>query len=62
MAQQVAQILQETGLAPEYLELEITESIAMHNLAHTLSAINDLRALGVLFSIDDFGTGIFLAQ
>lgn len=53
----VARILQETGLEPQYLELEITESIAMHNLPHTLKTINDLKEIGVQFSIDDFGTG-----
>lgn len=53
----VTRVLQETGLEPQYLELEITESIAMHNLPHTLKVINDLRHIGVQFSIDDFGTG-----
>lgn len=53
----VSKILEETGLAAEYLELEITESIAMQNIDHTLRTISQLREMGVKFSIDDFGTG-----
>ncbi len=46
-----------TGLKPEWLELELTESIMLHNAEHTLSTLNDLKQLGVKLSIDDFGTG-----
>jgi diguanylate cyclase (GGDEF)-like protein/PAS domain S-box-containing protein len=53
----VSDILAETGLSPEYLELEITESIAMQNIEHTLKIIKQLSIMGVKFSIDDFGTG-----
>jgi diguanylate cyclase (GGDEF)-like protein/PAS domain S-box-containing protein len=53
----VSKVLKETGLEAEYLELEITESIAMQNVEHTLKTISQLRAMGVKFSIDDFGTG-----
>ncbi|MBC2582932.1 EAL domain-containing protein [Clostridium sp. DJ247] len=53
----VLKVLEETGLEPQYLELEITESIAMQNIEHTLKTISKLRAIGVKFSIDDFGTG-----
>jgi diguanylate cyclase (GGDEF)-like protein/PAS domain S-box-containing protein len=53
----VSKILEETGLAAEYLELEITESIAMQSIDHTLKTISQLREMGVKFSIDDFGTG-----
>ncbi len=53
----VSKVLKETGLEPEYLELEITESIAMQNIEHTLRTISQLREMGVKFSIDDFGTG-----
>ncbi|GIO25987.1 sensor domain-containing protein [Ornithinibacillus bavariensis] len=49
--------LQETGLEPRYLELEITESMAMANEEEILKTLHDLRKLGVLVSIDDFGTG-----
>lgn len=53
----VKRILEETGLEAKYLELEITESIAMHNVKHTIKTITDLQKLGVKFAIDDFGTG-----
>lgn len=53
----IAQILAETELEPCYLELEITESIAMHDLPRTISVLKELQAIGVYISIDDFGTG-----
>ncbi|MCG3420348.1 putative bifunctional diguanylate cyclase/phosphodiesterase [Oceanobacillus jordanicus] len=49
--------LKETGLDPKYLELEITESMAMTNEHYILNTLQQLRELGVLVSIDDFGTG-----
>ncbi|RIU96534.1 putative bifunctional diguanylate cyclase/phosphodiesterase [Oceanobacillus picturae] len=49
--------LKETGLDPKYLELEITESMAMTNEHYILNTLQQLRDLGVLVSIDDFGTG-----
>ncbi|WP_426109638.1 bifunctional diguanylate cyclase/phosphodiesterase [Massilia sp. PWRC2] len=52
----VADILRETGLAPQRLQLEVTESLIM-NTADVLAFVNDLRALGVGLAIDDFGTG-----
>ncbi len=53
----VAEALQETGLDPKYLELELTESMLMHDVAGAIAAMRELGALGVHFSIDDFGTG-----
>lgn len=52
----VSGILQETGLDPAYLELEITESIAINEPENIIRTLNDLKALGVSISIDDFGT------
>jgi diguanylate cyclase (GGDEF)-like protein/PAS domain S-box-containing protein len=53
----VALILQETGLAPGYLELELTESILMHDAESSTSVLAALKAMGVRLAIDDFGTG-----
>jgi EAL domain-containing protein (putative c-di-GMP-specific phosphodiesterase class I) len=53
----VAQILKETGLAPRYLELEMTESILMRNGESSALALEALQAMGVQLAIDDFGTG-----
>ena len=53
----VAQILRETGLAPRYLELEMTESILMQDAQSSASALEALQAMGVQLAIDDFGTG-----
>jgi predicted signal transduction protein with EAL and GGDEF domain len=44
-------------MEPHYLEFEITETTAMHNVEHTLDIMHRLRELGIFFSIDDFGTG-----
>ncbi len=49
--------LADTGLAPERLELEITESILLHDTATTLETLHDLRSLGLRIALDDFGTG-----
>lgn len=53
----VARILGEVGLAPEYLELELTEGVAMHDPQRAITVMNDLHERGVRMSIDDFGTG-----
>jgi diguanylate cyclase (GGDEF)-like protein/PAS domain S-box-containing protein len=56
-ALQVRQILHDTGIAPDRLELELTESMIMQRPERVVAVMADLRALGVKFSIDDFGTG-----
>ena len=53
----VAQMLKETGLAPSYLELELTESILMHDTEASSSVLRGLKAMGVKLALDDFGTG-----
>jgi diguanylate cyclase (GGDEF)-like protein/PAS domain S-box-containing protein len=50
-------ILKETALAPQYLELEFTESIVMRNTDHISSSLAELKTMGISCSIDDFGTG-----
>ncbi|MCS0582763.1 EAL domain-containing protein [Massilia pinisoli] len=56
LAPLVARVLADTGLAPQRLQLEVTESVIM-NTSDALQYINDLHALGVELAIDDFGTG-----
>jgi diguanylate cyclase (GGDEF)-like protein len=53
----VKRALKDTGLEARYLELEITEGVAMHSAENTLRTLTELKALGVRISIDDFGTG-----
>jgi diguanylate cyclase (GGDEF)-like protein len=53
----VAAILRETGMAPDQLELEITESLLMQDIEAAIEKLQALRDLGVQLSIDDFGTG-----
>jgi len=53
----VRQVLEETGLAPHFLELELTESQLLDSVEHIISTFQQLRALGVKLAIDDFGTG-----
>jgi diguanylate cyclase (GGDEF)-like protein len=57
LAGQVAAALEEAGLQPRLLELEITESNAMHHAESTIRTLRELKSLGVRLSIDDFGTG-----
>jgi diguanylate cyclase (GGDEF)-like protein len=53
----VRRVLQETGIAPASLKLELTESAVMADAEHALSIFAQLKALGVRVSLDDFGTG-----
>lgn len=53
----VARALEVSGLAPENLELEITEGTAMLDLQHTLGILKRFKAMGLHLAIDDFGTG-----
>ena len=53
----LAGILKDTGLAPRYLELELTESVLMHDADFTTSVLKALKAMGMRLAIDDFGTG-----
>jgi diguanylate cyclase (GGDEF)-like protein len=55
--QSVANALAESGLAPSRLEIEITESVLLHDTEATRAILQQLRALGVRISLDDFGTG-----
>ena len=55
--QGVAEVLADTGLAPQCLELELTESAVMDDVAHATAVMHELKKLGVKLAIDDFGTG-----
>lgn len=53
----VCDVIEETGINPNKLELEITETIALDDIEYTIATIKELRKIGVSFSLDDFGTG-----
>ncbi|MDD3172940.1 MAG: EAL domain-containing protein [Herbinix sp.] len=53
----VYDIIEETGINPNSLELEITETIALDDIEYTIATIQELKKIGVSFSLDDFGTG-----
>jgi EAL domain-containing protein (putative c-di-GMP-specific phosphodiesterase class I) len=57
LVETVGRILAETCLDAAYLELEVTESLAMHDAAKFIDALLALKELGIQLSIDDFGTG-----
>jgi diguanylate cyclase (GGDEF)-like protein len=54
---EIAQILHDTEMAPEYLVLELTESTIMHDTETMVARLRSLKALGLRLAIDDFGTG-----
>ena len=53
----VAEVLKETGLEPQFLELEVTEGVIMHDAQEVVAVLQKLKSMGVMLSIDDFGTG-----
>ncbi len=53
----VSRVLEETRLDPAYLEMELTESMVMHNVEAAVATLQGLKSLGVSISVDDFGTG-----
>jgi len=57
VARHVTEVLEQTGLDPSRLELELTESIVIQNNKNTSNNLRQLQEMGVTFSIDDFGTG-----
>lgn len=56
-ADDVRQVLEETGIAPRFLQLELTESVLMRNIDTSMFVLQELKKLGVQLAIDDFGTG-----
>jgi len=57
LVDRIATILDDTGLRPQFLEIEITETVLMQSTPETLQRLRDLKSLGIHISIDDFGTG-----
>lgn len=57
LSTRVGDILKETGLDPQWLGLEITESVALKDADFTLASLHDLRSMGLRLALDDFGTG-----
>ena len=57
LSERVARILDEEGLPPPFLELELTENLVMDNPLAAIATVNKLRTLGVGVSLDNFGTG-----
>ena len=53
----VDEVLKETGLEARWLQLEITEGIAMEDVESNIAVLRELRQMGVQIAIDDFGTG-----
>lgn len=57
LVEQIKKIIKETGILPETLKLEITESAAMEDAEKAIEKLTEIRELGVKLSMDDFGTG-----
>lgn len=57
LTEQVQSILEETGLQPKWLDLELTESLLIRDVDETIAKLNQLRSFGIRISVDDFGTG-----
>ncbi len=57
LIERVALAIQESGIAPANLELEVTESLIMRDLQQSIDKMRELNAMGISLSIDDFGTG-----
>jgi diguanylate cyclase (GGDEF)-like protein len=57
LLQDLASILQSTGMNPQLLELELTESLLIHDVENTLRILTGLKSLGIRIAVDDFGTG-----
>ncbi len=53
----IAEVLQQTGMDPHLLELEITEGMVVHNPAHAIKLLTAIKKMGIRLAIDDFGTG-----
>ena len=57
LVKSIAAVLQENNMEAHHLEIELTETLVMHDVENAIGVLRDLKALGVKLSIDDFGTG-----
>jgi EAL domain-containing protein (putative c-di-GMP-specific phosphodiesterase class I) len=57
MVEKIKKTMDETGIKPHQLEVEVTESVFMEDTEHSIKMLKDIQALGVPIAIDDFGTG-----
>jgi diguanylate cyclase (GGDEF)-like protein len=57
LLEDIKSALNDSGMAPNLLELEISESMIMHNPAHLMTVLTDIKKMGVRLALDDFGTG-----
>jgi diguanylate cyclase (GGDEF)-like protein/PAS domain S-box-containing protein len=57
LAKTIGSVLDDTGFPPQFLELELTESLLMDDSAHSKVILKELKDLGVTIALDDFGTG-----
>ncbi|ALK97381.1 EAL domain-containing protein [Massilia sp. WG5] len=57
LVREIASVLEDTGLAPTCLEIELTESLVMEDVEGAIRTMGELKRMGVKLSIDDFGTG-----
>lgn len=53
----ITNVLEETGLDPKWLEIEVTETMAMQDIERTVNVLGRIRSMGVSISMDDFGSG-----
>jgi len=57
LVEKIIDVLEETGLSPQHLEVELTERVMMENTEEACSTLRRLREMGISIAIDDFGTG-----
>ena len=57
LLQDLASILEDTGMNPQLLEIELSESLLIHDVETTLRILTGIKSLGVRIAVDDFGTG-----
>lgn len=57
VTESIKKVLEETGMDPQWLDIELTESLALKDIDHAVAQMNEIKALGIKLSMDDFGTG-----